>query len=79
MTIPSIQLAGNHTQIAAWYWCDRHSIAQIAAWLRTSRQKIERELYAIRIAYRSHGIELPKYNLTGNRSAMPVLSDIPLA
>jgi DNA-directed RNA polymerase specialized sigma24 family protein len=45
-----------------WYWIEGVSMAEMAEWLNLSKQGVNRELYAIRVAVRAGlGFDMPTF------------------
>lgn len=62
-------LSERQREVLRWYWSERQTMAQIAEWLECSVPTIEREVIILRAIFRSHGKELPCFNLLGRRKS----------
>jgi DNA-binding CsgD family transcriptional regulator len=63
-------LSDRQRDVYRWYWAERRSLREIARWLDCSRRTAKRHVDELRLIYRSHGQNLPRFNL-GHRRVIP--------
>jgi DNA-binding CsgD family transcriptional regulator len=62
-------LTDRQREVHRWYFIDKRTISEIADWLHCSRHVAEKEVRDLRIIFRSHGQDLPKFNRGRDKAA----------
>lgn len=75
----AMRLSKSELEIANWYWVERRTIREIAELLDVSYSHVNNELRIIRRIFRSHGRELPRYNVGKRRLEPPPMLSLPAA
>jgi DNA-binding CsgD family transcriptional regulator len=55
-------LTKRQREVLRWYWCDGHTLEQIAEWLDCSYSMAAQAVRELRLIFASHGKDLPRFN-----------------